>query len=57
MKGMRTEDIVRAVKSHDSGVCNPRKIKEGQELYDDAKAELIDRGYSPEAAKAMLDDD
>ncbi len=55
--GQRTEDIVRAVKDYDTGVCNPRKIKEGQELRDDAISELMDRGYSREEADNLLKDE
>lgn len=57
MKGLRVEDIVRAVKSFDTGFCNPRKVKEGQELHDDAVTELMDRGYSREEANDLLTED
>ncbi|MBU1292922.1 hypothetical protein KJ819_02525 [Patescibacteria group bacterium] len=47
-------DIARAAAEYDTGVCNPRKIQEGQEAHADAVEELVDRGYSQAEAEQMI---
>lgn len=56
-KGIQTiRDIVREHQNYDTGFCNPVKIKMAQEHYENAKGEIMRRGYSEREAERMLHD-